>query len=311
MSDKPETNTRPLDPSIYDATLNSEVLSFMKSSTGIQDDGELKAHVLDIQKKAYAVYPYPCIGLLHFMNRKISSHASYQQVLKLGREREGASLLEIGCCFGMEMRRAAAEGFPAKQIVASDLHAEFWEFGHALFRTTPQSFPATFLAGDALNPDFLSPLPGNPRPQASLDLSTLTTLNPLKGDVSAIYARSLFHLFNEDQQYQLAHSLGSLLSPQPGSVIFGSHMGNVEKGTIKHKATGRQDTTFFHSPESWKELWCEASPGEGQSKDIQGQGKLTGPVFRFGEVSVEASIKFVRAPSGMEGFRMDWSVIRL
>lgn len=52
---KPETNTRPLDPSIYDATLNSEVLSFMKSSTGIQDDGELKAHVLDIQKKAYAV----------------------------------------------------------------------------------------------------------------------------------------------------------------------------------------------------------------------------------------------------------------
>ncbi|KAI6027451.1 hypothetical protein BKA83DRAFT_4229060 [Pisolithus microcarpus] len=311
MSDKPETNTRPLDPSIYDATLDSEILSFMKSSTGIQDDDELRAHVLHIQKKAYAVYPYPCIGLLHFMNRKISSHVSYQQALKLGREREGALLLEIGCCFGMEMRRAAADGFPAKQIVASDLYSEFWEFGHALFRTTPQSFPATFLAGDALDPDFLSPLPGNPGSPEFLDLSTLTTLNPLKGKVSAIYARSLFHLFNEDQQCQLAHSLGSLLSPQPGSVIFGSHMGNVEKGTIKHKAIGGQDSTFFHSPQSWKELWCETPPGDRQSKDIQGQGKLTGPVFRYGEVSVEANTRFIKAPSGMEGFRMDWSVTRL
>lgn len=308
MSDEPETDIPSLDPSIYDAILDSEILSFMKSLTGIQDDDELKAHVLNIQKKAYAVYPYPCIGFLHFMNRKISSHESYQQVLKLGRDREGALLLEIGCCLGMEMRRAAADGFPAKQIIASDLHSEFWEFGHALFRTTPQSFPATFVAGDALDPDFLSPLPGTSESRASLDLSSLTTLNQLKGKVSAIYARSLFHLFNEDQQRQLAHSLGSLLSTQPGSVIFGSHMGNVEKGIIKHEPIAGQDCTFFHSPESWKELWCETSPGDYQNNS---QGKLTGPVFRFGEVNVEASFQFVRTASGMEGFRMDWSITRL
>ncbi|KAI6042649.1 hypothetical protein EDC04DRAFT_908308 [Pisolithus marmoratus] len=186
MSDKPETHIHPLDPSIYDAALDPEVLSFMKSLTGIQDNGELKAHILDVQKKAYAVYPYPCIGLLHFLNRKISSHVSYQQVLKLGRERKGALLLEMGCCLGMEIRKAAADGFPAKQIIASDLYTEFWEFGHTLFRTTPQSFPATFLAGDALDPDFLSPLPGNSESQECLDISALTTLNPLKVSISPL-----------------------------------------------------------------------------------------------------------------------------
>ena len=45
--------TPPLDPSLY--TLGTESLAFFKSTTGIHDDDELKAHILNVQAQAYAV----------------------------------------------------------------------------------------------------------------------------------------------------------------------------------------------------------------------------------------------------------------
>ncbi|KAL4069993.1 hypothetical protein V8B97DRAFT_1872110 [Scleroderma yunnanense] len=299
------------DPSIYDAQVDGETRGLMKSMTGIQDENKLKEHILDVRARASTVAPYPCVTSLNFLRRKMSDHLAYQQVLKLGRERAGALLLEMGCCFGMELRRVVADGFPARQIIASDLNAELWEFGHTLCRSTPESFPVTFLAGDALDPDFLSPIPCDVETQAPFDVSRISTLTGLKGKCSAIYARSFFHLFNEAQQCQIAHALGSLLSPEKGSVIFGSHIGGSEKGSISHKTIAGQERTFLHSPSSWKELWSKTSSTNHPDGVAQRKGNLEQPVFRFGEVRVEASIKFVRSPLGLDGYRLDWCVTRL
>ena len=70
----------PLDPSIYN--LDEEQRVFFKEQTGIQDDNELRDHILQVQAEAYAVslpatpiisitvhlqvYPYPCIRRLAF-----------------------------------------------------------------------------------------------------------------------------------------------------------------------------------------------------------------------------------------------------
>lgn len=114
------------------------------------------------------------------------------------------------------------------------------------------------------------------------------------------------------QQYQLAHALGSLLSPEKGSVIFGCHAGNTEKGLVAHKKIAGKESTFFHSPSSWEELWCETSladPRGGMAR--WGEDTLERPVFLFGEVRVETSLKFASSGSGMQGYYMDWSVTRL
>lgn len=299
-------------PDLYDSQVDSETREFMKLMTGIQDENELRAHILDVQAKAFTVARYPCITSLQFLRRKMSDHAAYGQVLKLGRERGGALLLEMGACFGIEIRKAVADGFPVKQIIASDLNTEFWEFGHVLCRSTPESFPVTFLAGDALDPEFLSPILYEVETRPPLDLARNRTLNALKGKCSVIYARSFFHVFDEVQQYQLAHALGSLLSPEKGSVIFGSHAGNTEKGLVAHKKIAGKESTFFHSPSSWEELWCETSladPRGGMAR--WGEDTLERPVFLFGEVRVETSLKFASSGSGMRGYYMDWSVTRL
>ncbi|KAL4069994.1 hypothetical protein V8B97DRAFT_574108 [Scleroderma yunnanense] len=297
MADNPYSST-------YDTVIDSETRQWMKLMTGIQDDDELKKHILDFQ-----VAPYPSVTSLTFL--RMSDHFAYEQVLNLGREREGALLLEMGCCFGIELRGVVADGFPAKQIMASDLNAESWELGHSFHRSTPESFPVTFLAGDALDPEFLSSIPCNVETQEPLDLSHISTLNDLKGKCSAICARNFFHLFDEAQQYQLAHALGSLLSPEKGSIILGSHVGGPEKRLITHKAVAGRERTFFHTPSSWEELWTKTLPTNHEDGTAQEKDVLKRSVFRFGEVTVETSIEFINLTIGLDGYYMNWSVTRL
>jgi hypothetical protein len=144
-----------------------------------------------------------------------------------------------------------------------------WDLGHRLFRTTPETYPAHFIEGDVFDPDFLSPIldlstsTSPSRPHEPLpDLKSLTSLNPLRGRVSAILAISFFHLFTEDQQHQLATALAGLLSPEPGSVIFGVHGGRAEKGFWQPTAA----KMFCHSPESWAALWHGVFRARGAGK---------------------------------------------
>ena len=160
-----------------------------------------------------------------------------------------------------------------------------------------------FLPGDIFDPAFLEPTaPVYAAPSTSAPtLSTVRTLTELRGHVSAIHISAVFHLFAEDEQVRLAHLLGGLLAPEPGSIIFGLQSGRAEKGLRVEAGVpnshGRQWQMFCHSPESWKELW------EG--------------VFPEGTVRVDADLKELERddlkPVG-EGARfwvLTWCVTRL
>ncbi|EGO04103.1 hypothetical protein SERLA73DRAFT_158452 [Serpula lacrymans var. lacrymans S7.3] len=82
-------------------------------------------------------------------------------------------------------------------------------------------------------------------------LNTVTTLNALRGHISALHAAAFFHLFSEEQQLAVGRSLAPLLSPLPGSVIFGYHIGKKEKGLIEMFG----HTLFCHCPETWAAMW--------------------------------------------------------
>ena len=90
---------------------------------------------------------------------------------------------------------------------------------------------------------------------AAPDLRSLTSLTPLHGRVFAIHATAIFHLFGEEKQLQLARALAGLLSPEPGSMIFGAHIGVPEKKGFEPPVMHRDHHMWCHSPESWTELW--------------------------------------------------------
>lgn len=182
------------------------------------------------------------------------------------------------------------------------LETGLWDAGHDLFKSTPESFPVPFVEGDILDPNFLAPItpftlespPTTPRP----DLKSLTSFNPLRGHVSALYTGAFFHLFPEETQTQIAQTLAGLLSPEPGSMFFGVHGGKTEKGFWS--PTGHQYKMFCHSPDSWKELW-EGIFGKGKVEVKARLRKEVGGVEFFGTY-----------PGNKEQYHvMEWSITRL
>ncbi|KAF8510352.1 hypothetical protein BU17DRAFT_55447 [Hysterangium stoloniferum] len=250
----------PLDPTLY--KMKAEEAVFMKDQTGIKGDEELKNHILTVQAEAYAIYPYPCIRRMSFLTFKLAGYPAYETVLKIGKERPNAVFLDLGCCFGNDARKAVADGYPIQNVLLSDLQPRFYDLGHRLFKTDQNTYPIHFLQGDILDADFLSPASGVISTQIEgqpPSLDTLTSLIPLQRHISVIHISSLFHLFDESQQHKLAHSLGALLSPLPGSIILGSQVGapdeQDESWGRERKDFSRVLPGFAHSPASWEAMW--------------------------------------------------------
>ncbi|KAF7344486.1 hypothetical protein MSAN_01930400 [Mycena sanguinolenta] len=256
-----------------------EVLAFLKGQTGILDNDQLKGHVVAVQKKAAAVFDYPCIQRFEFIKLKINKlQSAYEHVLELG--------------LGNDLRKIAVDGFPAKNMIASDLRQDFWNLGHELFRSTPQTFPVAFLAGDAFDDNFLAlhPLLDAPLTSAAPDPHSVTSLNSLRARLSAIHSASVFHLFGEAEQLLLARKLAGLLLPRSGSMIFGCHGGQPTKGYVSDVAGQRM---FCHSSESWRDLW-------------------DGEVFERGSVRVKTHMEnFGKYFKNIDFYMLFWSVERL
>lgn len=160
-----------------------------------------------------------------------------------------------------------------------------------------------FIPGDVFDEVFLAPapIPDTPPTDPLPDLHALKSLTPLHGRLSAIFASAFFHLFDEAGQLALAKRLASLLLPEPGSFIFGLHVGYREKGVRTGTLLANQQTLsmFCHSPESWTKMWVN---------DVFGEGK----------VKVEATLREVSVEKiGFEGNDLItihfllWSVTRL
>ena len=182
--------------------------------------------------------------------------------------------------------------------------AEFADLGHKLFKTTQEKYPIAFVAGDVFDSKHLDVVPPlafahestRPSEDPIPDLRSLTSLNALHGRVFAIHASSFFHLFDQEKQLYLAHALAGLLSPEPGSVIFGMHLGNPEKGFIASMEGGDYQI-FCHSPESWTQLWDGLVFGRGM---VNVQAKL-----------VEVEMKEPDMPQTRTVAVLVWSVTRL
>jgi len=277
--------------------LGPDDLAFLLSETHINTEEALKEHLIDVQAKAFKVHPYPSIRNFSFARPRISRLPAYHSVLKLGRERNNAILVDIGCCFGDCTRKIVADGFPITGVLGFDIEKDFWDFGHEIFKSIPETFPAAFVKGDIFDSSTLEltpPLydaPATPKPT----LSSLTSLNPLHGHVSVVYAGGFFHMFNYDRQLQVARILAGLISPEPGSIIFGTHLGQPVKGFQRHSDGS---SSYYQSPESWKEMW-------------------DGDVFENGKVKVEVSLRILdpETPELQGKFGCDkwleWSVLRL
>lgn len=107
---------------------------------------------------------------------------------------------------------------------------EYFPVSAKLFNDQPGEPPkGRLIQGDVFDDTFLDPKDA-PRSDEPIDIFSLASLKPLHHRARVIVANAFFHLFDEAHQADLARRCASLLDPQPGSVILGSHVGLHQTG---------------------------------------------------------------------------------
>jgi len=192
---------------------------------------------LSQRSKAFAVYAYPCIGQLRFLNTRLAHHPSYPTVL--ARLRAGATLLDAGCCFAQELRHLVREGIPSTQLYGFDLKPRFIEFGYDLFRDR-DLFQATLLVGDVL---------AEPGSKGSGGLDTLV------GEMDVVFASSFLHLWDWADMKVVAKRLVAFTRQAPGAVVLGRQLGSLTAGSRSMPMEG--GSSYWHNVESMREFWEE------------------------------------------------------
>lgn len=190
---------------------------------------EVIPHIQSVRDSALAIMPYPCIGAFAFLELSLMRLACYGEVKD--RVKAGAKFLDLGCCFGQDLRKLVMDGASSENVFGSDANASFIALGYKLFRDHG-ALQDRFIVADLLNPG--------------------EALKKLQGDIDIINAQLFFHLFDMDEQVRIIRSVLGLLRPTTNTLLVGSQVGSA---TAKLQRVPSLGNVFVHSPESWAMLW--------------------------------------------------------
>lgn len=84
-----------------------------------------------------------------FIDLTLSRSPSYPHILQL--LKAGGNLLDLGCCFGQDLKKLIHDGAPASSLFVADLRSEFIELGYELF-LDKHKIGVQFLIADIFDP---------------------------------------------------------------------------------------------------------------------------------------------------------------
>jgi SAM-dependent methyltransferase len=207
----------------------------------------------------------------------VADSPDYPQIierLKTGNE----NFLDLGCCFGQEIRRLVADGAPSENTYGCDLRQDFFEQGYAFFKDR-DTLKSKFIVADIFDPN--------------------SGLKEIDGNIDIIYAGSFIHLFGYEQQVEVCVRIAKLLREKPGSLLVGRQIGHLNAGVMPHRMD-KEHKMFRHNPDSFQKLWDEV--GEKTGTKWRVEGKMT-------EVDFGEDQKGWRNDEGLR--RLSFSVFRL
>lgn len=232
---------------IYDAKkiqINAEAQALLESYSKIPPEDVLN-HVVKLRDEAFAVYHYACIGQMRFLSFNLSHMPFYPKVLSALHESDAGGFLDIGCCFGQEIRWLANEGIPHKQLYGCDLEKVFIDLGYKLF-LDENKLGAKFIVGDIAQAD-----------EAIYTASPL--VQELSGKMQVIFASSLLHMWDYEEQLLVVKRLVDICLDQPGVMITGRQLGSHLGGRYPMTGMSRDENAknYRHNEQTIRGLWHE------------------------------------------------------
>lgn len=183
--------------------------------------------------RAWRLFPYPCVGMYEYVRFNLPSYPLHRELLQL--IRDGGKFLDVGCCFGQDIRYLRAQtGIDARNLYGADLRQEFINMGYDLF----------------LDRDTL---PSKIR-QADIFDDNCWMYQELSSGVSVIHLGYVLHLFNYSTQVDMVKRMMRLLDKKPGNMVVGRSVGAEVPGHYMHPTVGQM---YRHSMITFQELWEE------------------------------------------------------
>lgn len=177
-----------------------------------------------------------------FLLPSITLMSVWPDILK--RARAGATILDLGCCFGQDLRLLAANGVETTNMYATDISGELWDLGFDLFRDRSK-MKAAFIQGDILNPP--------PR------------LQQLDGKMDIILVCQFLHLFSQEQQILATKKIVQL--SRPGSVVVGYQRAHPD--TLKPARTFL--VRYLHNLDTFRDMWHQVEGETGTKWRVEAE----------------------------------------
>lgn len=155
--------------------------------------------------------------------------------------KDGQQFLDLGCCFGQDVRKLVYDGVPPENLHGSDLELSLIDCGFDLFQDR-EKLKSTFTTADFF----------------------AENIGLQGGSFDIIHAASFFHLFNWDEQVETMSRAIRLLKQRPGSMLIGHQAGFAEPRSFKH-AAARSGELYRHNSASFERLVKDVEKVTGKS----------------------------------------------
>lgn len=183
------------------------------------------------------------MGQLRFIDLSLSRSPSYPAVLK--RLKNGATFLDIGCCFAQDIRKLVHDGAPADNLWGAELMPEFIELGYDLFNDR-DNLGAHFLTANIFDKQ--------------------SALEQLTNQIDIIHIGLFLHLFDWEGQKEACIAIVNLLKAERGVIVLGQQVGSLQPSQVP-KSSGSQ--MFKHDPISFAKLWKEVGEATGTEWEVR------------------------------------------
>ncbi|KAJ3092595.1 hypothetical protein HK102_005364 [Quaeritorhiza haematococci] len=220
-------------------------LEFLAKYTGVSDSAKLTQHVLDVRERSKKQHHvYKCIEQFMFLEPRLPNHEVYGELIaaltKKAPSTKAASFLDVGCCFGTDVRRLIMDGADPSSLMGLDLHDGYWELGLDLYMDRDRPDAPIRKVHTAFG-DFAIGMGG----PGSLDLRHMSNSKDF------ICANAVLHVLSAEQTENMLRNVFNVLAP--GGVFFGWTVGSLHPQDWAPTPRG-EAIRFLHSVQSLTEL---------------------------------------------------------
>ncbi|KAI1478500.1 hypothetical protein F4774DRAFT_385015 [Daldinia eschscholtzii] len=215
---------------------------------------EVVKHINSIRERGFAANPYPCIGLYRFTNLTLLTHPLYDSIVeRLGAA--GATYLDVGCCFGQDLRQLVLDGVPSDRLIGLDVAGALMDLGYEFFLDR-DVLRSRFVVADVFK--------GTEQGPAWTDLE--------KRGVDVMHCSAFFHLFTLEDQISAAKNLARLIKKD--GVIIGRQIGSVKPGDVP--AIKDQSFSYRHDVDTFNAMWKQVGEATETRWKVEGTMDMVG-----------------------------------